>query len=110
MKGVCQLRSKRFKEQDLLAITTGSKWTRREWLQQAAMAAVLLPQDFPGGWGGRGRGRFRPRRTVDPSQIPSYKYRILPVGRFPSLQKNTTPHEITPSWAALNCIATRSLL
>ncbi|MBN1569674.1 MAG: epoxyqueuosine reductase [Acidobacteria bacterium] len=66
-----------------------SQWTRREWLQQAAMAAVLLPQDYPGGfggWGGRGRGRFRPRRTVDPSQIPAYKYRILPVSRFPSLQ------------------------
>ena len=29
---------------------------------------------------------MRPRRTIDPSQIPAYKYRILPVGRFPALQ------------------------
>ena len=63
-----------------------SQLSRREWLQQAMAAAVFLPQDFPGGWGGRGRRQMRPRRTVDPSQIPSYKYRTLPVGRFPALQ------------------------
>lgn len=51
------------------------------------VAAAFLPQDFPGGWGGgRGRRQMRPRRTIDPSQIPAYKYRILPVGRFPALQ------------------------
>ena len=90
MKGDHPLNSEDPKLQDFQPITKKSQWTRRELLQQAAMAAVFLPQDFPGGpggWGGRGRGRFRPRRTVDPSQIPAYKYRILPVGRFPSLQK-----------------------
>lgn len=30
---------------------------------------------------------MRPRRVVDPSQIPAYKYRTLPVSRFPALQK-----------------------
>lgn len=66
---------------------TGSPLSRRQWLRQAMAAAVLLPQEFPGGWGGRGRRPMRPRRTVDPSQIPSYKYRILPIGRFSALQK-----------------------
>jgi epoxyqueuosine reductase len=68
-----------------------SKWTRRELLQQAMVAAAFLPQNFPGGpggWGGRGGwGRGRPRRTVDPSQIPQYKYRALSVDHFSSLQK-----------------------
>jgi len=91
MKGDSPLKFEDSKPQDLKSITTKSRWTRRELLQRAAMAAALLPQDFPGGWGagrsGRpGRGRFRPRRTVDPAQIPSYKYRILPAGRFPTLQ------------------------
>lgn len=65
---------------------TASQLSRREWLRQAAIAAAFLPQDFPGGWGGRGRRQMRPRRTVDPAQIPLYKYRTLPVGRFPALQ------------------------
>jgi len=68
------------------SIPSGSQLSRRELLQQVMAAAALLPQDFPGGWGGRGRRGMRPRRTVDPSQIPAYKYRILPVGRFPALQ------------------------
>jgi epoxyqueuosine reductase len=56
-------------------------------LQQALTAAAFMPQ-LPGGFGGfGGRGR-RPmqRRTIDPSQIPVYKYRTLPIGRFPELQ------------------------
>jgi epoxyqueuosine reductase len=61
-----------------------SKLSRREILQRALTAAVFLPQ-FPGGFGGRGRGPMR-RRTIDPSQIPAYKYRTLPIGRFPELQ------------------------
>jgi epoxyqueuosine reductase len=75
---------------DLNSITTRSTLSRREWLQKAMIAAVLLPQDFPGsrgGWEGWGRRPMRPRRTVDPSKIPSYKYRILPVSRFQALQK-----------------------
>jgi epoxyqueuosine reductase len=80
------LNPKNSKPHDLQSATTRSLLSRRELLQQAMAAAVFLPQDFPGGWGGRGRRQMRPRRTVDPSQIPSYKYRILPVGRFPALQ------------------------
>lgn len=75
---------------DLDSTAKGFRWTRREWLQRAMAAAVVLPQGFPGGpggWGGRGRRPMRPRRTVDPSQIPAYKYRILPVSRFAALQK-----------------------
>jgi epoxyqueuosine reductase len=72
------------------SVATGSQLSRREWLQRAVAAAVLLPQDFQEGWGGRGgwggRRPMRPRRTVDPSQIPSYKYRTLPISRFPELQ------------------------
>jgi epoxyqueuosine reductase len=62
--------------------------SRRELLQHALAAAAFLPQGFPGGWGGfGGRGR-RPmqRRVIDPSQIPAYKFRTLPMGRFPELQ------------------------
>jgi epoxyqueuosine reductase len=80
------LNPKDSKPHDLQSATTRSQLSRRELLQQAMAAAVFLPQDFPGGWGGRGRRQMRPRRTVDPSQIPSYKYRTLPVGRFPALQ------------------------
>jgi epoxyqueuosine reductase len=78
---------------DSRLITGKSGLTRRELLQQAMIAAAFLPQgfpqgrpDFPGGWGGWGRGRRRPPRTVDPSQIPAYKYQTLSVSRFPSLQ------------------------
>jgi epoxyqueuosine reductase len=80
------LNPKDSKPNDLQLVKTRSQLSRRELLQQAMAAAVFLPQDFQGGWGGRGRRPMRPRRTVDPSQIPSYKYRILPVGRFPALQ------------------------
>jgi epoxyqueuosine reductase len=57
-------------------------------LQRTVFAAALLPQNFPGEWGGRGGwGRSpRARRTIDPAQIPPYKYRTLSVDRFPSLQ------------------------
>jgi epoxyqueuosine reductase len=64
----------------------GSGLSRRELLQQALAAVVFLPQEFPGRWGGRGRRGMRPRRVVDPSQIPVYKYRTLPVSRFSALQ------------------------
>ena len=64
-----------------------SQWSRREILQQAALAAAFLPQDFQRGWGGWGRRPMRPRRVVDPAQIPSYRYRTLPINRFPSLQQ-----------------------
>jgi epoxyqueuosine reductase len=86
MKGDYPLNPKNSKPYDLHSGTTGSQLSRREWLYQAMAAAVFLPQDFQGGWGGRGRRQMRPRRTVDPSQIPSYTYRILPVGRFAALQ------------------------
>ena len=77
------------KMHDIDSPATRTGLTRREWLHRAMAAAVSLPQDFPGGWGewgGRGRRQRRPRRTIDPSQIPVYKYRILPVGRFRALQ------------------------
>ncbi len=73
---------------DSQSIAAGLQLSRREMLQKAMMAAVLLPQDFPprdfqgGGWGRRRRAP----RTVDPSQIPAYKYRTLSVNRFPALQ------------------------
>jgi epoxyqueuosine reductase len=57
-------------------------------LQRAVFAAALLPQNFPGNMGGRGgwgRGP-RARRTIDPAQIPPYKFRTLSVDRLPSLQ------------------------
>ena len=64
------------------ALTSRPRWTRRELLQRTMLAAIVLPQGFPRG----GRGRFGPRRTIDPSQIPAYKYRTLSVDRFPALQ------------------------
>ena len=45
------------------------------------MAGAIQPQRF--GDGGR---RGRSRRVVDPSQIPAYRFRTLPVSRFPELQ------------------------
>jgi epoxyqueuosine reductase len=58
------------------------RWTRRELLERtAAAAAVVVPQR-----GGRGRSPFGARRTIDPSQIPAYRFRTMPVGRFPALQ------------------------
>ena len=56
-----------------------TQMSRRELLSRALMAGALLPQQF----GQRGR---RSRRVVDPSQIPTYKYRTLPITRFPALQ------------------------
>ena len=64
-------------------IAPRSNLTRREWLQQTMVAAAFLPQDFQRGWGRRSRG---PRRVIDPSQIPVYKYKTLSVDRFPLLQ------------------------
>jgi epoxyqueuosine reductase len=83
------LNPKDSKSRDFPSSNQPLQLSRRELLQQALAAAVLLPQDFPGGWGGRGgfgRRPMRPRRTVDPSQIPSYKFRTLPIGRFSELQ------------------------
>jgi epoxyqueuosine reductase len=88
-KGECSLNPNDHKIHDPLAVTRVSKLSRRELLERAMAAAVFLPQNFQGGWEGRGgwgRRPMRPRRTVDPSQIPSYKYRTLPIGRFPELQ------------------------
>jgi epoxyqueuosine reductase len=53
--------------------------SRRELLKRALLTGALVPQEF----GQRGR---RGPRVVDPSQIPAYKYRTLPVTRFPALQ------------------------
>lgn len=58
-----------------------SPLTRREILQQALMVGAIQPQRF----GGRG-GRDRFARVIDPSRIPAYKFRTLPVSRFPELQ------------------------
>jgi epoxyqueuosine reductase len=77
------------KQHELQPVSTTSHLSRREWLQRAMAAAAFLPQGYQGGWGGwggRGRRPMRPQRTIDPSQIPAYKYRILPIGRFPALQ------------------------
>lgn len=72
------------KLQDRHLFTKRSHISRREMLQQAMSAGVFLPLAFQRGWGRRGR---RAPRSVDPSQIPTYKYRILSVERFPALQK-----------------------
>jgi epoxyqueuosine reductase len=48
------------------------------------MAGAILP--LPQRFGGRGGGRGRFDRVLDPSQIPAYRYRTLPVSRFPELQ------------------------
>ena len=54
--------------------------SRRELLKGALVAGALVPQGFPG------REGRRRRQVVDPSQIPAYKYRTLPLTRFPALQ------------------------
>ena len=54
--------------------------SRRDLLRQALVAGAVMPQAVPG------RRRHRGRRIVDPAQIPAYKYRALPVTRFPALQ------------------------
>ena len=56
---------------------------RRDFLKSALVAGIALPQDFRGG---QSRDR-RFREPVDPSKIPAYKFRILPVARFRELQK-----------------------
>jgi epoxyqueuosine reductase len=53
---------------------------RREMLKKTLMAGLFLPQMLRGQ---RGRGR---RSFVDPSQIPAYRYKTLPVSRFRELQ------------------------
>jgi epoxyqueuosine reductase len=73
---------------------SASRLTRRDILKQAIMAGAILPQRF----GDRGgRGRFG--RAIDPSQIPAYKYKTLPVSRFSELQseyeKNTNVEGVT---------------
>jgi epoxyqueuosine reductase len=62
--------------------------SRRELLKQALIAGAFIPQGFGGfgGIGGRGGGARRGARTIDPSQIPTYKYRTLPATRLPALQ------------------------
>ncbi len=83
------MNSRDSKPHHLYSDATGSQLSRRQLLQGVLAAAALLPQDFPGGWGSRGgwgRRPMRRRQAIDPSQIPSYKYRTLPVGRFPQLQ------------------------
>ena len=64
---------------------TKSNMSRRTMLRQVLGAWAFLPLQFQGG-----RGRGGPRRAprvVDPAQIPVYRYRMLPVSRFPMLQK-----------------------
>ncbi len=78
------LNSKDSKPQDTRSITVRPNLSRREMLQHAMSIGVFLPVAFQRGWG---RRRRRAPRVVDPSQIPSYKYRILSVDRFPALQK-----------------------
>jgi len=57
--------------------------SRRTLLIQAMAATPLVAQDFQRGRGGRGG---RGRRVVDPSQIPTYKYKTLSVNRLPVIQ------------------------
>jgi len=83
-EGDCPLNSKDSKLRDARSITAHSHLSRREMLQRAMSIGVFLPVTFQRG---RGRRRRGAPRIVDPSQIPSYKYRILPVDRFPALQK-----------------------
>ena len=56
---------------------------RRGFLKSALIASIALPQDFR-----RGSSRRREsREPVDPSRIPAYRFRVLPVDRFPELQR-----------------------
>ncbi len=59
-----------------------SRLTRRETLKRTLLAGLILPRAF----GQRGRGGRGGRRYVDPSQIPVYRYKTLPVSRFRELQ------------------------
>jgi epoxyqueuosine reductase len=56
---------------------------RREFLRSALLASVVWPRDLGSGQRG-GRGY---REPVDPSKIPAYRSRLLPVDRFLELQK-----------------------
>lgn len=64
---------------------TAYRVSRRDFLGSALVVGALLPQRFDPAQR-RGRGRGRRTRSVDPSQIPAYSYRTLPVSRFPALQ------------------------
>ena len=55
--------------------------SRRETLKQTLIAGLFLPQALRAQ---RRRGR---RGPVDPSQIPAYRYKTLPVSRFRDLQE-----------------------
>ncbi|MFB3776490.1 MAG: hypothetical protein ACE141_02735 [Bryobacteraceae bacterium] len=57
------------------------RMSRRETLKQTLIAGLFLPQALDAQ---RRRGR---RGYVDPSQIPAYRYRTLPVSRFRELQE-----------------------
>ena len=92
------MKSKNPKVQDSRSIIASSHLTRREMLQKImSFIVVFLPvasqagerRGKGGGRKGKGGGRRGKRvpRIVDPSQIPSYKYRIMSVDRFPALQK-----------------------
>ncbi len=62
---------------------TPFRLSRRDFLESTFFAGALLPLSFDSE---QRRGRGRRRRSVDPSQIPAYRYRTLPVSRFPALQ------------------------
>jgi epoxyqueuosine reductase len=71
-------------------------FTRRDLLSGAlatcaacgTAAAQGVPAQPQRGFGGLQGGRRRfPAQRVDPSQIPAYVYRTLPVSRFPAMQK-----------------------
>jgi len=56
---------------------------RRDFLKSALVCGMALPQGF-----GRDQSRRRGyREPVDPSRIPAYKSAVLPVDRFPELQR-----------------------
>jgi epoxyqueuosine reductase QueG len=83
MKGDYPL-SRKYPESQYRQFTAkGSDISRRAMLQVIG-AAAFLPPAFQRGWG---RRPMREPRVVDPSQIPAYRYRMLPVDRFPQLQK-----------------------
>jgi epoxyqueuosine reductase len=57
--------------------------TRREFLKAAVMAGAVWPA-LPGlGQGGRGRMM---RTPLDPSQVPSYSTKVIPIDRWASLK------------------------
>jgi epoxyqueuosine reductase len=62
-------------------------------LKQTLIAGLLLPQVLRAQ---RGRGR---RGPVDPSQIPVYRYKTLPVSRFRELQAEYDKSLTSPSYS-----------